>query len=235
MKDLIVHSFDDQDWEKLIRPLRTVQPQDSLEAVMQQLQKDGANMAVVVEGRRPIGLITLEDILEEVVGRIEDEYPRLPRLFLKEALTAGAIVLDLVAQTPEDAVRALAELIPSQSLPFGVDVTASALKASFQVVTDIGHGVAIPRTRCPGLARPLLVFGRLREGILFNEKSIEPVHLIFFLLTPSERPNVQVFLLEQLAQIAGAVVVRERLLRAQSPQEVFEIIAGADPAAGEAT
>src|SRR6185503_16282327 len=104
---------------------------------MQQLQKDGANMAVVVDGGRPVGLITLEDILEEVVGRIEDEYPRLPRLFLKEALTSGNVVLDFPAQTPEEAIRGLAAHIPPQNLPGGPDVCALALARERQMATDV--------------------------------------------------------------------------------------------------
>lgn len=229
-KDLIVQSPGDQDWAKLVRPVKTIRPNDNLEAIMQQLQKDGANMAVVVDGRRPVGLITLEDILEEVVGRIEDEFPRLPRLFLKEALTAGGVLLDLPAQTPDEAIRALAALIPAQSLPLGADVAALALARERQVPTDMGHGVAIPHARCPGLARPLIVFGRSAEGILFEEKAAEPVRLIFLVVTPADRPNVQVFLLEQLAHVARSEFVRERLSRAQSQEEVLEIISAADPA-----
>ncbi|MBI3468083.1 MAG: PTS sugar transporter subunit IIA [Planctomycetes bacterium] len=230
MKDLIVQPPSDKDWLKLVRPLRTVAPQDNLEAIMQQLQKDGANMAVVVEGRRPVGLITLEDILEEIVGRIEDEYPRLPRLFLKEALTAGGVLLDLPAKTPEEAIHELAALVPAQSLPPGADVCGLALARERQVTTDVGHGVAIPHARCLGLTRPLIVFGRSAEGITFDEKSSEPVRLIFLVVTPADRPNVQVFVLEQLAHLARSEFVRERLVRAQSPQEVFDIIAAADPA-----
>jgi CBS domain containing-hemolysin-like protein/mannitol/fructose-specific phosphotransferase system IIA component (Ntr-type) len=233
MRDFVALSPGDTDWARLARPLRTVGPHDNLEAIMQQLQKDGANMAVVLEGGRAVGLITLEDILEEIVGRIEDEYPRLPRLFLKEALTAGGVMLDLPARTPEEAIRALAALIPAQSLPPGVDVCALALARERQVITDVGHGVAIPHARCPGLARPLIVFGRSAEGILFDERSFEPAQLIFLVVTPAERPNVQVFLLEQLANVALSQIVRERLIRAQSQQEVFDIIAEADPAAAE--
>jgi mannitol/fructose-specific phosphotransferase system IIA component (Ntr-type)/CBS domain-containing protein len=230
MRDIVAQPSGDTDWTRIVRPLRTVSPHDNLEAIMQQLQKDGANMAVVVDGGRPVGLITLEDILEEIVGRIEDEYPRLPKLFLMEALTAGGVALDLPAQTPDDAILALAALIPAQSLPTGADVTALALARERQVVTDMGNGVAIPHARCPGLTRPLMVFGRSAEGILFDERSSEPVHLIFLVVTPAERPNVQVFLLEQLASVARSEFVRERLMRAQSQQEVFEIIAAADPA-----
>ena len=233
MRDIVAQSSPDADWARLVRPLRTVGPHDNLEAIMQLLQKDGANMAVVVEGGRAVGLITLEDILEEIVGRIEDEYPRLPRLFLKEALTAGGVMLELPSETPDEAIRTLAALIPAQSLPHGADVCALALARERQITTDVGHGVAIPHARCSGLARPLIVFGRSAEGIVFDKSSSEPARLIFLVVTPAERPNVQVFLLEQLARVALSELVRERLMRAQSQQEVFDVIAAADPAATE--
>jgi monovalent cation:H+ antiporter-2, CPA2 family len=213
-----------------VRPLASVRLGENLEAVMQRLQRDGSNMAFVADGGRPAGLITLEDVLEEVVGRIEDEYPRLPRLFLKDALIAGGVALDLPAQTPEEAIRALADTIPPQNLPPGANVFALALARERQFATDMGHGVAIPHARCPGLTKPIIVFGRPAEGIKFDERSEEPVQLIFLVVTALERPNMQVFMLEQLANVARSEFIRERLSRAQSAEEVLEIIAAADPA-----
>lgn len=89
MKDLLLLDQADRDWHRILRPLRIVGPADNLAVTMQELQRDGANMAVVMDGHHSVGLITLEDILEEIVGKIEDEYPRLPRLFLKDALESG--------------------------------------------------------------------------------------------------------------------------------------------------
>jgi magnesium and cobalt exporter, CNNM family len=229
MKDMIVQSAGDAAWTRLIRPLQVVNPHDSLELTMQALQGDGANMAIVLDNGRAVGLITLEDILEEIVGKIEDEYPRLPRLYLKDALEAGGVVLDLAARTPEQAIHSLAAAIPPENLPRGVDVLALALARECQLPSDIGHGVAIPHARCPGLVRPLLVFGRSVDGVLFSPQSTEPARLIFLLVTPAERPNLQVFLLAQLATVAGSEFIRERLSRAHSRQELVDIIAAADP------
>ncbi len=229
-KDLVVAGVAGSQWTTLIRPLRVVGPRDRLEATLQHLQRDGANMAVVMEQNRSIGLITLEDILEEIVGRIEDEYPRLPKVFLKEGLAGGGIVLDVEAQTPEEAIRALAAVIPADRLPAGVDIGSLAAAREKELATDVGHGVAIPHARCPGLRSPVLVFGRLKEGISFSPKSTEPVQLLFLLVTPSERPNLQVFLLGQIASIAHSEFVRERLIKARSAREVLEIIEAADPA-----
>jgi CBS domain containing-hemolysin-like protein/mannitol/fructose-specific phosphotransferase system IIA component len=230
LKDLIVQPDSSEDWTKLIRPLRVVGPDDPLEVAMQQLQTDGANMAVVVEELRPVGLITLEDILEEIVGRIEDEYPRLPRLFLRDALTAGGVTLELTAKTAEDAIRETAALIPPANLPPGVDVCGLAIARERRLPTDVGHGVAIPHARCPGLTRSVMVIGRSENGIAFSDKPMEPVHLVFLLITPAERPNLQVFFLAQIAGVARSELVRERLLRAESAEELIEIIATADPA-----
>jgi magnesium and cobalt exporter, CNNM family len=229
-KDLILQLQANVDWTTLIRPLRAVSPNDGLEPVMQILQTVGANMAVVMDGTRLVGLITLEDILEEIVGRIEDEFPRQPRLFLKDALTAGSILLDMEATTPEQAIRTLAATIPPQSLPPGVDVAAKALERERQMPTDVGHGVAIPHARIPRLTNPALAVGRAKEPIVFSDVLSEPVHLVFLLVTPAERPNLQVFFLAQLAILAESELVRERMMRAETPGEMLEIIAAADPA-----
>jgi len=229
-KDLVVAGPGAREWARLTRPLRIVRPGDSLEATLQQLQRDGANMAVVMEHGRPIGLITLEDILEEIVGRIEDEYPRLPKLFLKDALAYGGVDLHLTAQTPDEAIRALAALIPKEHLPPNAAVAALAIAREKQVPTDVGPGLAIPHARCPALRNPILVFGRCADGLRFSPRAVEPARLLFLLVTPAERPNLQVFFLAQIASIARSEFVRERLLRAQSREEVIEIIAAADPA-----
>jgi mannitol/fructose-specific phosphotransferase system IIA component (Ntr-type) len=105
-----------------------------------------------------------------------------------------------------------------------------ALARESQMPTDVGHGVAIPHARCPGIPRSILVLGRSDQGIVFNERTGDLVRLIFLLVTPAERPQTQVFFLTQLARVAESEFVRERLARAGSAEEVVEIIAAADPA-----
>lgn len=230
MKDLIVQQGDQAPWTQALRPLPAVGPEECLESVMQKLQGDGANMAVVVQENRPIGIITLEDILEEVVGRIEDEYPRLPRLYLKDALSIGGVVLEIGATSSEEAIRELTAVVPAQHLPPHVNVTHLALARERQLPTDVGDGVAIPHARCPGLAQAILVVGRSSEGIVFNPATGDLVRLVFLLLTPAERPQTQVFFLAQLANVAASELVRERIARAATAHEIIDIIAAADPA-----
>lgn len=229
-KDLIVPPGEEATWTQALRPLPAVGPDESLESVMQKLQGDGANMAVVLHENRPIGVITLEDILEEVVGRIEDEYPRMPHIYLKDALSAGGVALDLEAQDSEDAIRELMAVVPPQNLPPHVNVTNLALSRERQLPTDVGNGVAVPHARCPGLSHAIMVVGRSTEGIVFNTKTGDLVRLIFLLITPAERPQTQVFFLAQLANVANSELVRERIARATSANEVIQIIAAADPA-----
>jgi monovalent cation:H+ antiporter-2, CPA2 family len=171
-----------------------------------------------------VGLITLEDILEQVVGRIEDEYSDDPNLLLTSALNAGDVVLELAGRTAEHVIRELAAAIRPQSAPPTADIAELAVARENEVSTDLGVGVAIPHARCPNLAAPLIVFGRSNDGVIFSAHSAELVHFVFLLVTPLEKPDVQLFLLGQLAKIAGDAAARDRLGRASSREAVIEIL-----------
>jgi putative hemolysin len=80
----------------LLRPAQFVPTTQPINILLRELQRDKVHMAVVIdEFGGMAGIVTLEDILEEIVGEIEDEYDEpAPTLLVKrvsrdEALVSG--------------------------------------------------------------------------------------------------------------------------------------------------
>ncbi len=66
---------DDEPWQTLIRPAAFVPEGKTLDRQLRDFQRGPAHLAVVVdEFGGTAGLVTLEDILEQIVGEIRDEY-----------------------------------------------------------------------------------------------------------------------------------------------------------------
>jgi CPA2 family monovalent cation:H+ antiporter-2 len=234
VKDLVADFSIDSDWKRLIRPLRAVDLNDDMQSMLVRLQQEGGTICLVEDRGSPVGLITVENILEQVVGRIEDEYPRHSHLLLEDALQLGGVSLHLQATTPAEAIHELVAAISTDQLPPDCDLAELAIAREHELPTDVGLGVAIPHARCPGLRNPILVFGRSDDGVVFDPRSNEPVRLIFLLITPSEHPDQQVLMLSQLAGIAGSAALRQELCEADSPEAIQGLIARSDPARARA-
>ncbi len=80
LKDLVLrHGFDansgDINLEPLLRPLLFVPPSMPLVILLQKMQAERTHMALVIDEYGGVdGLVTIEDLLEQVVGEIEDEH-----------------------------------------------------------------------------------------------------------------------------------------------------------------
>lgn len=224
-KDLIGQSADGEHWTSLVRPLGLVAPEADIESSLKRFQEEGTTICIVSDRGSPVGIVTIEDILEQVIGRIEDEYPQQPRLVLSDLVLADDRLLSLTSRTAAEAIREMVERIPADWLPRQADVAELAIAREEELSTDVGLGVAIPHARCPDLDRPLVVFGRSEEGVVFDEQAAQAVHLIFLLVTPAEQPQMQVELLSEVARVAGDAEKRERLMRAMSAEMVSEVLA----------
>lgn len=112
-------------WQQLVRPVQFVPESKTLAAQLHDFQRGPGHLAIVVdEFGGTSGLVTLEDILEEVVGEIRGEYdvdeaPEVEREGDARFWVAGSVSLDTLSDalgTPisDDEVSTVGGLIYSE-------------------------------------------------------------------------------------------------------------------------
>jgi putative hemolysin len=77
IKDLIAHleEKDDFNWQSLLRPCFFIPENKKPDDLLREFQHKKTHLAIVVdEFGQSTGLVTLEDIIEEIVGEINDEF-----------------------------------------------------------------------------------------------------------------------------------------------------------------
>jgi TerC family integral membrane protein len=192
------------EWLRLSRPYRRVRQDTTLEALLVDLQRHRQQMALVFDEKGGwVGLVTLEDVVEAIVGDVGDEFgtpsPELP------ALTSEHVTMSLHAESLESAVAEMAGRTAVFNGPFHVN-----------------RGVAVvAATRSP-VRRAVLALGRSDAGISLPGRD-DRIHLLFTLLLPGEAVSSQADFSATIVALIESDYVRERLMAASDPDEIVEV------------
>jgi Kef-type K+ transport system membrane component KefB/mannitol/fructose-specific phosphotransferase system IIA component (Ntr-type) len=134
---------------------------------------------------------------------------------LVDILSPRTFLRDIRATSRRDAIVELAycaagaaPLVDPQTI---VDLAWHREQVS---ATGLGHGVAVPHARVPGLKAPLVAIGVCEAGIDFDAPDGQPAHIVFLIVTPAEDPTIQLDLSASVARLFRDGRALERLLRA---------------------
>jgi CBS domain containing-hemolysin-like protein len=218
------------DLTPILRPYLKVNDDLPLEQLLAELQRHRRRVAIVADRKGQwTGFITLEDVIEEIIGSVEDEFEKEPPLFLADTLTTGRVVLDVQAPDIFAAIKHVLGRVSAAELPLPREkIERAVLEREKDISTYLGHGVAVPHARLDGLDRPVLIFAQSQEGVPVTGTN-EHIHLLFLLLTPASAPQYQVRLLARICGVMQSEYVVERLRDTRNANDLLEIIRAADP------
>jgi mannitol/fructose-specific phosphotransferase system IIA component (Ntr-type) len=227
VKDLVIHNeCATPNLEALARPLLATTEATGLEALFAEMQRRRIHVALVTDTHGQwTGFITLEDVMEELVGTIRDEFEDEEPVRLSDALSRERVQFDIEADSPIAAVRLALKRLPPSALPLPAAQILQAVSERERLVgTYLGHGIGMPHARVPGLPKPFVMVLRSSEGVPF-EGTAEKGRLLFLLLTPAGQPRVHQRLQGIIATLLHeSEFVKERLLTATSAEEVLEVV-----------
>jgi fructose-specific phosphotransferase system IIA component len=144
---------------------------------------------------------------------------------LSELLKPQNIKLDLNAENKTEAIRELVDLLSSNGeLTDAGKVLDAVLERETTRTTGIGNGLAIPHGKCTGTDHLVMALGKAATPIDFQAIDGRPVSWIWLLSSPPDKTGPHIHALARISRLMTIDQFRQALGKAQTPQEVFDII-----------
>ena len=143
---------------------------------------------------------------------------------ISDILKPECVLADIQAMTKKDILSELSRPIAEN---YGVnldEMVGVLLNREKLGSTGIGEGVAIPHGKMGGLKSIVASIGKSREGLKFDALDGKPCHIFFLLAAPGNSVSGHLKALARASMLLKNPSLRENLLKADTPSEIYRVI-----------
>ncbi|MDD4870002.1 MAG: PTS sugar transporter subunit IIA [Kiritimatiellae bacterium] len=145
----------------------------------------------------------------------------------KSTLKKGCFCLQLKSDTKEGVIHEMIDLLDAAGkLPDKNAALNAVLEREKKMSTGMQCGVAIPHGKTDTIDDLLVAFAMKKEGIEFGSLDGQPSTIFVMTISSSNRTGPHIQYLAEISKVLNVPSVRERLLVAQTVDEVVTILTG---------
>lgn len=145
---------------------------------------------------------------------------------LNEVLSLDCTKSAVQCSSKKRALEIISELAASHGGLNATELFQCMLNREKVGTTGIGNGIAIPHGRLHDTDKAIAVLLQCEEPVDFNAIDSRPVDILFALLVPEDQCQTHLKTLAQMAERLNDKSRLKQLRRAQSDQELFDIMIG---------
>lgn len=144
---------------------------------------------------------------------------------LSEYLTPQRVAI-LNGSTKTDALQELVGVLVDSNVGVGREELRRAVWQREEMMsTGIGHGLAIPHVRMPGLTTTAMAVGISRNGISdYAGLDDQPVYIIVLIAAPQGQHEIYIRLLAKVTDVLRHSDLRQAIIIAEDAAEIYGIL-----------
>lgn len=139
-------------------------------------------------------------------------------------ISLDSIFPNLKATSKKQILQELGKIAKEKINKPGYEIANVLMERERLGSTGVGHGVAIPHGRFPGLNQIFGVFAKLEKPVGYDALDDQPVDLVFLLLAPEEAGADHLKALAKVSRILRDKATCEKLRGTNSGDAIFAIL-----------
>lgn len=145
---------------------------------------------------------------------------------LSDLVAPEGVIASLKATSKKQALQMLAGKAAELTGQAERDVFTTLLERERLGSTGVGHGVAIPHGKLPGLEKVIGLFARVHSPLDFEALDDQPVDLLFVLLAPEGSGADHLKALARIARVLRDEVMAEKIRSTDHASGIYSVLTG---------